>query len=411
MNGHPQARPPDAPSARTAALLAAALLALVSCKPPWPEWGALSIQIAESNAKTIVPGIDMTIAEYEVSGRGPGGMHFSRSTAAPTVTVMCLAFGDWTIAVDGKNAVGTIIAHGEAPVKVLTGATQPVSIAVAPVWGPGALALTVSWTAAAVSSPSLQSQLIPSQGMPTELAFSISSPGKATSATSGIPSGYHTLVVKLLDNGQLVMGGVDVVRIVKDQTTSGAFTFTDINTGTGSISVSVTPRMDNPITVTMSGQKAELGAGTPMTVTASAPPDVGNVTFVWYLNGQAKSTGPSFTLNEAANPLAAGFYRLDVTAFTAAGARGGSTACTFRVSSVRQVTLEWDPNTESNLAGYRLYVGIASGVYDRSIEAGLVTTCTVPGLLSGQTYYFAATTYNTSGAESAKSNEVMYTVP
>ncbi len=411
MNGHPQARPPDAPSARAAALLAAAFLALFSCKPPWPEWGALSIQIAEPNAKTIVPGIDMTIAEYEVSGRGPGGMQFSRSTATPSVTVMGLAFGDWTIAVDGKNAGGIVIAHGEAPVKVLTGATQPVNIAVTPVSGPGALALAVSWTAAAVSAPSLQSQLIPCQGTPTELAFSISSAGKATSATSGIPSGYYTLVVKLLDNGQLVMGAVDVVRIVKDQTTSGAFTFTDINMGTGSISVSVTPRMENPISVTMSGQKAELGTGTPMSVTASAPPDVGNVTFLWYLNGEAKSTGPSFTLNEAASPLAAGFYRLDVTAFAAAGVRGGSTTCPFKILPVRQVTLVWDPNTESNLAGYRLYVGTASGAYERWIDAGLTTTCTVPGLLSGHAYYFAATAYNTSGAESAKSNEVMYTVP
>ncbi len=409
MNGHPRGA-----ALRAAAALLALILALVSCKPPWPGWGTLSIEIAEPNPKTLVPGIDMTIAAYEVSGRGPGGMQFSRSTATPSVTVMGLAFGDWTIAVDGKNAGGTIIAHGEAPVKVLTGATQPVNIAVAPVVGPGTLALTVSWTAAAVGSPSLQSQLIPSQGAPTDIAFSISSPGiatSATSATSGIPNGYYTLVVKLLDNGQLVMGAVDVVRIVKDQTTSGAFTFTDINTGTGSISVSVTPRMDNPIPVAMSGQKAELGTGSPMSVTASAPPDVGNVTFVWYLNGVARGSGPSFTVNQTASPLAADFYRLDMTAFTATGARGGSATCAFKVFPVRQVTLEWDPNTEPNLAGYRLYVGTASGVYDSSIDSGLATTCAVPGLLSGHTYYFAATARNTSGAESAKSNEVMYAVP
>jgi hypothetical protein len=244
-----------------------------------------------------------------------------------------------------------------------------------------------------------------------DLVFSISPPGKATSAMSGIPSGYYTLVVKLLDNGQLVMGAVDVVRIVKDQTTSGAFAFTDINTGTGSISVSVTPRMDNPIPVAMSGQKAELGTGTPMSLTASAPPDVGNVTFVWYLNGVARGSGPSFTVNQTASPLAAGFYRLDVTAFTATGARGGSTTCAFRVFPVRQVTLEWDPNTEPNLAGYRLYVGTTSGAYGRSVNAGLATSCTVTDLLGGHTYYFAATAYNTSGAESTKSNEVTYTVP
>jgi hypothetical protein len=148
-----------------------------------------------------------------------------------------------------------------------------------------------------------------------------------------------------------------------------------------------------------------------MSLTASAPPDVGNVTFVWYLNGVARGSGPSFAVNSTASPLAAGFYRLDVTAFTAAGSRGGSMTFTFRVFPVRQVTLEWDPNTETNLAGYRIYVGTASGVYGQPVEAGLATIGTIPGLLGGHTYYFAATAYNTSGAESAKSNEVMYTVP
>ena len=120
---------------------------------------------------------------------------------------------------------------------------------------------------------------------------------------------------------------------------------------------------------------------------------------------------PSFTVNQTASPLAAGFYRLDVTAFTAAGARGGSTTCLFRVFPVRQVTLEWDPVTQSNLAGYKLYVGTASGVYGRSISAGLTTSCVVNDLLGGHTYYFAATASNTSGVESAKSNELVFTAP
>ena len=31
---------------------------------------------------------------------------------------------------------------------------------------------------------------------------------------------------------------------------------------------------------------------------------------------------------------------------------------------VSAVTLLWDANTESDLAGYKVYVGVASGVYD-----------------------------------------------
>jgi hypothetical protein len=36
---------------------------------------------------------------------------------------------------------------------------------------------------------------------------------------------------------------------------------------------------------------------------------------------------------------------------------------------------------------------------------------TIPNLVIGATYYFAATTYSTAGAESALSGEVAYTVP
>ena len=58
-----------------------------------------------------------------------------------------------------------------------------------------------------------------------------------------------------------------------------------------------------------------------------------------------------------------------------------------------------------------MYVGTASGVYGAPLEVGLATTYTVTNLLAGRTYYFAVTACNTSGQESGKSNEVMYTVP
>jgi len=62
-----------------------------------------------------------------------------------------------------------------------------------------------------------------------------------------------------------------------------------------------------------------------MTVTASVAGSVGNVIYVWYLNGESKATGsntnPSFTFGSS---LPAGVYRLDVTAFTADGKRAGA---------------------------------------------------------------------------------------
>jgi fibronectin type 3 domain-containing protein len=75
------------------------------------------------------------------------------------------------------------------------------------------------------------------------------------------------------------------------------------------------------------------------------------------------------------------------------------------------VDLTWDQNTESDLAGYRIYHGTSSGNYDINIDIGNPTTYTVSGLIEGETYYLALTAYDTSNNESGYSNEVSYDVP
>jgi len=75
------------------------------------------------------------------------------------------------------------------------------------------------------------------------------------------------------------------------------------------------------------------------------------------------------------------------------------------------VTLAWDPNTESDLAGYKIHHGTAIGSYSVHIDVNKATTYTVTGLTAGQTYYFAATAYDASGNESGYSNSVSYAVP
>jgi hypothetical protein len=69
------------------------------------------------------------------------------------------------------------------------------------------------------------------------------------------------------------------------------------------------------------------------------------------------------------------------------------------------ITLAWDANTETDLAGYRLYYGTSSRSYGSPISVGTTTTYTMQNLSPG-TYFFTVTAYNTSGAESGYSNEV-----
>lgn len=78
------------------------------------------------------------------------------------------------------------------------------------------------------------------------------------------------------------------------------------------------------------------------------------------------------------------------------------------------VTLAWDPNHEADLKGYGVYFR-QSAAGDYSL-AGYVTVGELPnpalpsfpvtGLQEGTRYFFAATAYNTAGAESAFSSAV-----
>jgi hypothetical protein len=80
-----------------------------------------------------------------------------------------------------------------------------------------------------------------------------------------------------------------------------------------------------------------------------------------------------------------------------------------QVSIAADVKLAWDPNTQPELAGYKLSYGASSGQYGTTVDVGNVTTYTVSGLTSG-TYYFAVRAYGSAGQTSAYSNEVSATV-
>ena len=82
------------------------------------------------------------------------------------------------------------------------------------------------------------------------------------------------------------------------------------------------------------------------------------------------------------------------------------------MSRAAQATLAWDPPAVStDVTGYMIHYGVASGVYSESIDVGNTTSYTVSNLTDGQKYYFAVTAYNNAGLESAYSNEVSTKTP
>ncbi len=91
------------------------------------------------------------------------------------------------------------------------------------------------------------------------------------------------------------------------------------------------------------------------------------------------------------------------------------------------LTLAWDPNTESDLAGYKIYynttsqdapfdgTGIEQGNSPITVGIGQLSTSDAPAyqlnnLAAGTKYFFTVSAYNTSGIESEKSNVVSHEV-
>jgi hypothetical protein len=92
------------------------------------------------------------------------------------------------------------------------------------------------------------------------------------------------------------------------------------------------------------------------------------------------------------------------------------------IVSAAEVTLAWDANTETDLAGYNIYYDISSGppyygtgadqgdspitVLREDLDEEQYPEFTITGLEDDQDYYFALTAFDSDGNESDYSNEV-----
>ena len=70
------------------------------------------------------------------------------------------------------------------------------------------------------------------------------------------------------------------------------------------------------------------------------------------------------------------------------------------------VSLRWSPNTEPDVAGYKIYYGSASRSYHTVLNVGNITEYTFPAFERSGQYFFAITAYDTLGNESDFSEEV-----
>jgi hypothetical protein len=140
---------------------------------------------------------------------------------------------------------------------------------------------------------------------------------------------------------------------------------------------------------------------------ASAPPQGSVPTPTSSTSTASTGSAPPSTSTPASTPAPA--------AVSASPAHASSTPPT---ATIGNVTLNWQPPTQNtdgtpltNLAGYDIHYGTASGKYTQTVtidNPGIATY--VVGNLSPGTYYFSVTAVNSQGTESPLSSEVSTTV-
>lgn len=320
------------------------------------------------------------------------------SIGAVTVTV-----GTAALTAGTYNGVITITATGASSMTVpvtFTVTTAPVPPAI------GASPTSLAFTATQGGSN------------PANQTLSISNTGGGTLNWSASPNTTWLAVspASATGNGTLTVSASTGIL------TAGSYTGNIILSATGAsnITVPVTFTVTSVQTISLSPSNlnytATQGAANPANQTVSLTSTGGTIPWTVSDNASWLSVSPtsgnsSSTLTTAVNTsgLAAGTYNGTITV-SATGSTSKMVGVTLTVSTptTSSATLTWTPNTDPDLAGYKIYQATASGAYGASlatVSAG-TTTYQATGLAANTTYFFVITAYDSAGNESSFSDEV-----
>jgi hypothetical protein len=154
-----------------------------------------------------------------------------------------------------------------------------------------------------------------------------------------------------------------------------------------------------------------------ISLAGNANSDMGIFQVSWANNrgGKGVANGTD-SWQTASIQLALGENKITITAEDTAGATTSQSIVINRESGqTGSVTLSWtaptartDGSPLTNLAGYKIYYGHMSGIYDYQIDINNpgILTYIIENLVSGD-WYFALAAYDSQGLESDRSNEVL----
>jgi YbbR domain-containing protein len=378
-----------------------------------------------------VPNFSVSPASLTFSGTAGG-----TSPAGKTFTISNTGTGtlSWTasdntpwLALSPASGTNTGTVNASVNLTGLAAGTYNTAITVT---APGAVTKTVS-VALTVTAPA-----IPAIGLsPTSLTFTgaVGGTNPAPKPITISNSGTGTLSWTASDNTPWL--ALSPASGTNTGTVNASVNLTGLTAGTYNTAITVTApdattkTVPVALTVTAPTTPAIGLSPTSLTFTASvggttpAPKPVtisnsGGGTLSWtasentaWLTLSPVSGTNSGTVNASVNltGLAAGSHNAIITvAASGTSISPRQIPVTLNITTASTATLSWNAGTESDLAGYKVYRGTASGTYGAPLATlpKTITSHTATGLQNGTTYFFVITAYDNAGNESAYSNEV-----
>jgi len=236
--------------------------------------------------------------------------------------------------------------------------------------------------------------ITPSSGTITTETDTVSVKTTATGLAAGSYSA-HVTITESSRNGRIRSSILPVTFTLTASTTTPVINLTPASLAfTGTVGGNNQPAQSFTVTKTGTGS-----------ITWTASDNAGWLT----LSPSTGTATAAVTTSVNHAGLAAGTYNAAISvAVTGSSNTPQSIPVTLTVttSTAMSTTLTWAANTESDLAGYKIYSGTQSGVYGTPISVGKVTSHVLTNLMNGTTYFFTITAYDTAGNESLYSPEL-----